>query len=75
MEERQLDHIQKLIGLAIRYVLDCDGCAAEGDCPLHVEITEYTQDLPALPPGLTICNLFDYISQNAYRAKNNTPVP
>ncbi len=67
----QLEHIQSLIELAIRYVTDCDGCA-EGVCPLLVEITEHTSDLPALPSGLTICNLFDYITQNTYRAKNST---
>lgn len=66
LDKKQVKHMLTLIELAILYVADCLGCT-ESDCPLNVEIKEHTSDLPDLPPGLKICSLFDYISQNSYR--------
>lgn len=63
LSKEQINHIVELMKLVIAYVTDCDGCPNE-DCPLCVEVTKHTPDLPELPSGLILCNLFDYISQN-----------
>ena len=61
MTKDQVGHILKLMELSIMYVSDCDGPCTS--CPLDVEPMSHTSDLPELPPGLNVCNLFDYISQ------------
>ena len=63
LEEKQIAHILQLTGIAIRYVTDCQCDCSE--CPIGKHIIKHGKDLPDLPKELTICNLFDYISQNS----------
>ena len=61
LSKDQIKHILKLTELSLRYVGDCDGdCDA---CLLGIAPMTHSGDLPELPPGLKICELFDYISQ------------
>jgi hypothetical protein len=66
LNPEQIEHVLDLVRLVLLYVGDCNssrgaGCAT---CPLGVPVTRHTNDLPDLPSGIILCNLFDYISQN-----------
>ena len=61
MNENQIKHILKLTELVLRYVRDCDGECA--NCQLGSMPMSHSSDLPELPQGLKLCELFDYISQ------------
>lgn len=61
LTEDQIKHVLKLTELSLRYVTDCEGICTS--CRLGIAPMSHSADLPKLPKGLSVCSLFDYISQ------------
>jgi len=71
MSKSQMQGALKLIELALLYIEDCEGSCE--DCPLHAEPKRKADELPDIPPGITLCDLFDYIACNSYRQDRKLP--